>query len=234
MTAPTRRYPRRACTVRGLAPKVASPDSSQSSSSDSSAQQVHQPAKRAVKPSQRRARATNSKLQTSLPSTTGEKRAPPVKRKCQERIESTGETSEDEAQHGKDETYRSNEDQPCTDSDNDIVPVEQPSPKRKKAHKSKPQNHRNKGPILPKAEDGLSAKQHQRLDGLFSQFDTHKNGRITMTDVLRLVEEVGLEYSPDEVNAMIRFWDTSGTGTVSRQAFTQISIESKFQKPTNK
>lgn len=66
------------------------------------------------------------------------------------------------------------------------------------------------------------------LHDLFAQFDPRGNGRFTFSDLVRICEEFGMPFSMDDMRAMIRLADSSGTASVSRDDFTQIAVTSKF------
>lgn len=74
----------------------------------------------------------------------------------------------------------------------------------------------------------LSDVQSKLLDSLFATFDPHSNGRITVTDLMRVADDHGIDYTPEEARDMIHFWDSSGLASVSRDKFTQIALDSKF------
>jgi Ca2+-binding EF-hand superfamily protein len=60
---------------------------------------------------------------------------------------------------------------------------------------------------------------------VFAEFDKHENGRLTREDLRKVAEQCGLNLNRSELNDMIRFWDSSGTATVSYDDFCQICQE---------
>ena len=87
---------------------------------------------------------------------------------------------------------------------------------------------------LEDAARRLSEKQMGMLGRIFSELDTNKNGRISMSDILRAAEDYGLDYENDDARDMVRFWDSSGTATISRETFTRLAIDSKFMVPASR
>lgn len=88
------------------------------------------------------------------------------------------------------------------------------------------------GEVGSPKETGLDEHQLRSLDKYFSEFDLHKNGRFTIADIRRVADDYGMDVTPGEAANMMRFWDTLGTNTISRDAFTQLAIDSKFLKLT--
>jgi Ca2+-binding EF-hand superfamily protein len=60
---------------------------------------------------------------------------------------------------------------------------------------------------------------------VFAALDKHENGRLTREDVRHAAEQYGLDITRQELNDMIRFWDNSGTATLSYNDFVRICDE---------
>ncbi len=79
-----------------------------------------------------------------------------------------------------------------------------------------------------KKQPSKNEKQDRRAEELertFAEFDVHKNGRLQKDDIVRLANDYGVDLLADEANDMIRFWDTSGTNTLSADDFRAICQE---------
>lgn len=105
----------------------------------------------------------------------------------------------------------------------------------KKATSEEKQIGGNVMPDSPDAPDGdftskLSESQKKQLDTIFAAFDVHNNGRFVLSDIMRVADDFGIEYTFEEVQHMLQFWDSSGTRTISRDGLARIAIESKFYK----
>lgn len=111
-------------------------------------------------------------------------------------------------------------------------------PKRAKRSKLSPpkesQKEKKANKVLdtPTASGQLSTQQEATLSRIFETFDKHSNGRFTLSDLLRVAEDHGQIYTDEEAEDMLRFWDKSGTRTISRETFTELAIESKFMVPS--
>lgn len=77
----------------------------------------------------------------------------------------------------------------------------------------------------------LSSRQKEVLSRVFKAFDLNENERISRSDLLRVADNHGVILTTDEAWDMIRFWDTSGTATISRSSFTDLAIECNFITP---
>lgn len=83
-------------------------------------------------------------------------------------------------------------------------------------------------------QSGFSAKQQQLLDEVFKVLDRRGNDRIALSDLMRVADDHGIVYSHEEARDMMRFWDSSGTITISKDSFLELAVESKFVVPSRK
>lgn len=84
------------------------------------------------------------------------------------------------------------------------------------------------------SDSGTVIEQHViMLNKFFSEFDLHGNQRFTVADLRRVADDYGMDLTPEEAANMMRFWDLTGTNTISRDAFTQLAIDSKFVSAHN-
>lgn len=60
---------------------------------------------------------------------------------------------------------------------------------------------------------------------LFAVFDRYGNHRITREDLRRISDDLGFDYSREELSDMIRFWDSTGTLTLSEDDFRRVVQE---------
>lgn len=108
------------------------------------------------------------------------------------------------------------------DEEDEVRPVRRPAKRPRGGKRAKSAGGRADGESAP--DQTMAAA----LDRIFSVLDPHDNGRITARDIFRVADDHGLPFTTEEVNDCIRFWDSSGTRTISRQAFTEIATECKF------
>lgn len=98
---------------------------------------------------------------------------------------------------------------------------------RKSSVKNSPDSKESVGEAGHKAAT-LNDHQIQMLNKFFMEFDLHENGRFNITDIRRVADDYGMDLTLEEAANMLRFWDKSGTQTISREAFTQLAVDSKF------
>lgn len=82
-----------------------------------------------------------------------------------------------------------------------------------------------KGTTKGKASGAADEAQLRRLFGVL---DAQNNGRISARDVQRIADDHGLFYTSDELRDMVRFWDTTGTGTVDWRGFHALAGDAGF------
>lgn len=86
----------------------------------------------------------------------------------------------------------------------------------------------SKGSSTTKQTASLTAEQDDAIAKIFSHFDPHGNGRLTYSDLQRVADDHGLDYTGEEMTDMIRLWDTSGTMTISKESFLKLAIETGY------
>jgi Ca2+-binding EF-hand superfamily protein len=88
------------------------------------------------------------------------------------------------------------------------------------------------GPKRYRKDNSKSSRQSDTrsefMHRVFAAIDKHENGRLTREDVRQIAEQHGLDISRSELNDMIRFWDSSGTATLSYDDFARICDDSGF------
>lgn len=129
------------------------------------------------------------------------------------------------------------EPEPEPEPQDDAYPVPLPKQSMGKKSSSKPSKPKKQGQPNKKTRQAtetlgsprdLTSEQSSALDRIFSRFDPHENGRLGLSDLLRVADDHGVILSNDEARDMLRFWDTSGTNTISRESFTDLALECKF------
>lgn len=91
-----------------------------------------------------------------------------------------------------------------------------------------PANNENPQDTQQASLTPLSEAQHSLLSSLFKVFDSNATGGFSVSDILRVADDHGLDFTEDEARDMVRFWDSSNALTISHDAFTQIALDSKF------
>lgn len=176
----------------------------------------------------------------------------PWKKRESEEEDTSRQLGDDASQHSEDAPFSPGNAEPDQlasgpSEDSDIMTDEETEVKRQRSRKKcTPKRKRkrvNEVDAVDSAieqhpptreEEKLSGQQMKVLDEVFSVLDIHKNGRITLSDLVRVADEHGFPYSLEEARDMLRFWDSTGTCTVSRDDMTRIAIESKFMKVPTK
>jgi Ca2+-binding EF-hand superfamily protein len=80
-------------------------------------------------------------------------------------------------------------------------------------------------PRRPKSCQKDNSTGSRRSDTRCAALDKHENGRLTREDLRHTAEQYGLEITRQELSDMIRFWDNSGTATLSYSDFVRICDE---------
>ena len=145
---------------------------------------------------------------------------------------------------------KSSKEIPDSPNENDYeMEVEPEVNKRQRIPNSKPKRAKRSKPSPPKESQEekktmkvsnaktasgqqLSVQQEEMLASIFKTFDKHSNDRFTLSDLIRVAEDHGQIYTNEEAENMLRFWDKSGTRTISRETFTELAIEAKFMVPS--
>lgn len=98
-----------------------------------------------------------------------------------------------------------------------------PTTKRVSMKRKKSREGQNETQTATRTDD-------ERTKCLFAAFDQHGNRRITREDIRRISDDLGFEYSREELSDMIKFWDSSGTLTLSIIDFELLCDEIESQK----
>jgi Ca2+-binding EF-hand superfamily protein len=82
-----------------------------------------------------------------------------------------------------------------------------------------------KRPRKKLAKSGTRQSDSSAIDAIFAAFDVHGNRRIVREDVRRVADQHGVDLTGGELAMMLKFWDGSGTATMSRADFGRLCRE---------
>lgn len=80
------------------------------------------------------------------------------------------------------------------------------------------------------ADGGGSADADDVMDALFAELDVRGARRITAADVRRVADDYGMDVTPEEAFDMVRFWDSTGSASLSRDDLADVAAQCKVVK----